>query len=205
MATNKKLIISTAVRLGIIIIIALLTLPFSGCSKIENLSNSGSFISIEDITGKDLDSKSSHTAFSDVLLKGGVINDSGIVTVRESLLDQTATTWTDYQDVIVDQIDVEYTRADGKNVEGVDVPYKFSQRTSIKLIKGKLVQIDFILVTHNAKLEPPLVGLVNYGQEHILKLEAKVTVHGKDVAGNRVAPAVAYISVWCANFADPEN
>lgn len=203
MATNKRFFIRTAVRLGLVIIIALLTLPFSGCSKIENLSNSGSFISVEDITGKDLDAKASHTAFSDVITTGSVYNDNGIITLRASTLDQSATP-TDYQDVIIDQIDIEYSRADGRNVQGQDIPYSFSQQMSVKLTVGKLVPVDFVLVTHNAKLEMPLVELTNYGAEHILKLEAKVTVHAKDVAGNRVAPAVANLSVWCANFADPK-
>jgi len=202
MKINKR----DMIRISILFITILLIIPFSGCNKIENLSDSGSKLIIMDITGLNLESKASHTAFSDVLLKGSVVNDVGTVVLNAKLLDPTATTSTYYQSITVDQIDVEYFRTDGLNTQGLDVPYSFTQKFATTVPVGSdSVSLDFILVNHNAKLEQPLINLVNGGAEHILKLDAKITVHGKDGAGNRVSPVVGYISVWCANFADPEE
>lgn len=181
-----------------------LLLFFPGCNAIENLSNSGSKLIVNLITGSDIEGEAgSTTAFSDVLTSSGsIFNDTGTVTLSAVLLDPNQAVGTAYQDVIVDQIDVEYTRSDGLSVEGKDVPYAFSQKIAARVAIGETVEVGFVLVQHNAKLEPPLVELVNLGQEHILKLEARITVHAKDVAGNRLEAAVGSISVWCANFGD---
>ena len=64
------------------------------------------------------------------------------------------------------------------------------------------ITLHFVLVQHLAKLESPLVELVGLGQEKVLKLEAKITIHGKDVGGHRIAPAVGAVSVWISNFGD---
>jgi len=66
-----------------------------------------------------------------------------------------------------------------------------------------VIDIPFVLIRHDAKLEAPLFALREVGnQGAVLQLVAKVTVHGKDLGGHRVAPVSGYISVWCANFAD---
>lgn len=191
-------------KVSLVIVMIVLVLHFSGCNKIENFGNSGSMLILNSIMGTDLTQNASTISFSDVLTNGSVFDDKGTIQVQGALLnpDQT-TTSTAYQDIMVDQIDIEYSRADGLNVQGKDVPYSFSQKVAVKVILGKTADITFDLVQHNAKTEPPLVGLIDLGQAHVLKLEAKVTIYGVDVAGYRVKPIVGYISVWCANFADP--
>jgi len=199
---------SFLIRASVVGIILLFCIHFTGCSKIENITDSGSKLIIQDITGTDLLQAISHTAFSDVITKGSVVNDNCALSLAAIPLDPDSIgKTTPYQDIIVDQIDVEFSRSDGLNVQGTDVPYSFSQKVSTLVPVGgeKVVIIEFVLITHNAKLESPLVDLTTLGAEHILKLEAKITVHGKDVAGKRVAPVVGYISVWCANFADPTS
>ena len=64
--------------------------------------------------------------------------------------------------------------------------------------------VAFTIVRHSAKLEPPLRDLKEWGEEKILQLIAKITVYGTDGAGKAVEPAVGYVTVWCANFADAE-
>ena len=192
-------------RITFIIAFLVVVLFFSGCNAVENSSTSGSRLILNSILGQDLEGSPSSTAFSDVLIEGSVVNDTGILYLSAELLDPINEDPTYYQDIIVDQVDVEYSRTDGQNVQGVDVPYSFSQNvggTLISLLASGPTEVPFILVNHNAKLEPPLVGLINIGQAKILKLEAKVTVHGKDLAGHRVEPVVGTISVWCANYGD---
>jgi len=179
---------------------------FSGCNKLENLTNSSSKLIVDLITGTDLlGNTESTTVFSDVLTtSGSVFNDTATATLSAVVLDPTQASGTFYQDIIVDQIDIEYSRSEGLNIEGVDVPFSFSQKVNARILVGASIELGFVLVQHVAKVESPLVELISYGQEHVLKLEAKITFHGKDVAGNRVEPAVGSISVWCANFADED-
>ena len=88
-------------------------------------------------------------------------------------------------------------------MEGVDVPYRFTQPTNM-LVKVETPQkIPFVLIRHVAKLEAPLLALREVpSQSFVLQLVAMVTLHGKDLGGHRVAPVSGYLSVWCANFAD---
>jgi len=198
----KSLLISTTV----ILTVAIATLFAPGCNQIENLSNSGSQLLVDLIVGKDLEGNLDSTViFSDVITTSGtVFNDNGTVTLTAKMLNPMAETPTHYHDIIIEQIDVEYSRADGLSVQGVDIPFHFSQKVSARIPIDKTVDVAFVVVQHNAKSEMPLVGLKNMGQEHILKLEAKITIHGKDASGTRIEPAVGYISIWCANFGDED-
>lgn len=179
---------------------------FSGCNAVENGSTSGTKLYVISITGNDLEGNpGSQVIYSDVITGGSVINTTGIVEVDAILLDPGATP-TSYQDVIIDQVDITYSRADGLSVEGKDIPRSFSVKTS-QMVRVSETSTSFAveLVRHNAKLEAPLADLVNYGGATILKLEANLTIHSKDTAGHRLAPVKASVSIECANFADPNS
>lgn len=190
----------------LVLIITLLVM--AGCVAKENDSTSGSFLVINSLTGNDLDGNAgSTTVFSDVSLAGSIVNDNGVASLTtltyNPLEDSDAHDITFYMNVIVDQIDVEFMRTDGRNVEGVDVPYRFTQPMNMLVAIDDVIDIPFVLIRHDAKLEAPLFALREVGnQGAVLQLVAKVTVHGKDLGGHRVAPVSGYISVWCANFAD---
>lgn len=197
---------------------------FSGCNLFENKSTSASKIVIGSITGKDLEgNENSSIIFSDVFISGGgsgsseqdgsVENDPATITLANVLLDPFPDQDpTFYNAITVDQIKIEYSRPDGRNIEGVDVPLSFTQQIKSLLLPPELQQdtleityypVSFTIVRHSAKLEPPLRDLREFGEEKILQLIAKITVYGTDGAGKAVEPAVGYVSVWCANFADP--
>jgi hypothetical protein len=187
------------------IFLTVILFNFPACNKLENLSESGSALIVTLITGLDLEgTPGSTTIFSDVITtSGSILNDTATATLTTVVLDPSQTTGTFYQDIIVDQVDVEYTRSEIPNAQpGVDVPFGFSQNVYARVAVGETLEMPFILVQHVAKLESPLVDLVYGGEEVVLKLEAKCTFHGKDVAGHRVAPVVGRVSVWCGNFAD---
>jgi hypothetical protein len=183
-------------------------LALAACNALENESTSASMLEIVSLTGKDLQGVSgSTTVFSDVITNDSIFNDNGVAELKASPLDPASTAQTSvYMQVMVDQIDVEFRRTDGRNVEGVDVPYRFVQPVSILVPFGNTTtDIPFLLIRHVAKLEAPLLALreiVNQGK--VLQLEAFVTIHGKDKGGHRVAPVTGYITVWCSNFADSE-
>jgi len=178
---------------------------FNQCNIFENNTTSGSILVIEYITGTDLEGTTgSTTVFCDVISStGSIVNDTGTALLFATLIDPFFLADNSYyQDIIVDQVDIEYSRVDGKNQEGVDVPFRFSQKVALTIPIDTDSELSFVLVQHTAKLESPLVDLANYGQEKILKLEARVTFHGHDVGGHRIQPVTGTISVWCANFAD---
>jgi len=187
------------------VFLTVILLDFPACNKLENLSESGSALIVTLITGTDLQGNpGSNTIFSDVITStGSIINDTAAATLTTVLLDPTQTTGTFYQDIIVDQVDVEYTRSDIPGAQpGVDVPFGFTQKVYVRVAVGDIIEMPFVLVQHVAKLESPLVELINLGQEVVLKMEAKCTFYGKDVGGHRVATVVGHVSVWFANFAD---
>jgi hypothetical protein len=181
----------------------LMLVNFSACNKLENATTSASKLMVDLITGTDLTgSTGSTTIFSDVVIKGGIFNDSAEATVRAVLLDPGAVVGTLYQTIIIDRIQIEYSRSDGLSEQGKDVPYAFSQDVNVSIDIGSVVSFFFVLVQHTAKLEPPLLDL-RYALE-VLKMEAKITFYGKDVGGRRIAPVTGSVSVWFADFADEE-
>ena len=188
--------------LGLIIVVLLL----AGCVAKENDSTSGSFLVINSLTGNDLEgNEGSTTVFSDVDVAGSIFNDNGVAAVTALIYDPLTTADLSYfQNVVVDQIDVEFRRTDGRNVEGVDVPYRFTQPMNWLVAVDATEEIPFVVIRHVAKLEAPLLALREApSQGFVLQLVAKVTVYGKDLGGHRLAPVSGYLSVWCSNFADP--
>lgn len=190
---------------SLVLIIA--ALAMASCNASENESTSGSMLQLVSLTGNDLEGKAgSTTVFSDVSSAGSIVNDNGVAAINAIPINPylPANELTPYMDVLVDQIDVEFKRADGRNVEGVDVPYRFTQPMSmLATIGGPTVEIPFVLIRHVAKMEAPLIALRDIpSREVVLQLIAVVTIYGKDLGGHRVAPVTGYISVWCANFAD---
>jgi hypothetical protein len=189
-------------------ILALLiaVLALASCNAIENDSTSGTMLQLRSLTGKDLQgNEGSTTVFSDVSINGSIINDSCLAELIAIPLDplMESKNITPYMDVLVDQIDVEFRRTDGRNVEGVDVPYRFTQPMSMLVSFSETVKIPFIVIRHVAKQEAPLLALREIpSREFVLQLVAVVTIHGKDLGGHRVAPVTGYVTVWCANFAD---
>lgn len=191
-------------------VLVVLLLQFSNCNKLENLTNSGTKLILWSLMGEDSEGNPTTLVLSDVVTNGSVFNDPASASFTSVLLDPTKIEKDDstfYQNVIIDQIDIEFSRTDGLNVEGKDVPYTFSQKTHLVVETGEAepVSLGFILMQHNAKSESPLIELVNLGQEHVLKLEAKITFYARDIGGYRLEPAVGYVSVWCANFGDPAS
>jgi len=192
---------------GLIIMVLLL----ASCVAKENDSTSSSFLVINSLTGTDLQgNEGSTTVFSDVDIAGSIINDNAVASISALTYNPTEDSVendiTYYMNIIVDQIDVEFKRTDGRNVEGVDVPYRFTQPMNWLVQVDAVEEIPFVLIRHVAKLEAPLLALREVpSQGFVLQLVAMVTVHGKDLGGHRVAPVSGYVSVWCSNFADQET
>lgn len=94
---------------------------------------------------------------------------------------------------------VEYTRTDGRNVQGVDVPFAFDSAVTFTVSAGGTSTNGFELVRNIAKREAPLLALRTSGV--IISTIAEVTFYGNDQAGNDVT-ASARMAVNFGNFAD---
>ena len=187
--------------------VIVLALTLTGCNKLEENTTAASYLLVTSITGTDLEGQEgSTTIFSDVISESGAVyNDNAVAVLEGRVFDPFDQNVTTYKDIIVHRVDIEYTRTDGLNTEGVDVPYGFSQAVNLLVpVESGSVELGFVIITHNAKLESPLVGLTNVGGEKILKLEAHCTFYGRTVSGHEIAPVTHTVSVWCANFADSE-
>ena len=130
-----------------------------------------------------------------------VFNDLGSAVMHIVMKDAGSaapTTPTGINDITLSRYRVEYTRADGRNTAGVDVPYSFDGiiTTTVTAVPTTVV---FDLVRHQAKEESPLVQLVT--NSGIVSQLAKVTFWGRDQAGNDVT-VVGNIQINFGNFGD---
>jgi hypothetical protein len=95
---------------------------------------------------------------------------------------------------------VTFTRADGRNTPGVDVPYGFDGALTETISSAGTV--GFTIVPLSAKIEAPLRALVGNGGSQFISAIAEVTFYGSDAAGNTVS-VTGRISVSFADWGDP--
>jgi hypothetical protein len=147
----------------------------------------------------------SHTLQSDVGTDvGGVFEDPGRVRLRIAFKDVTnPTAPTTNNFVTINRYRVEYRRADGRNQQGVDVPYAFDGASTFT-VTNDTTEGTFVLVRVQAKLERPLITLVGArGGGLVISTLADVTFYGRDQTGTEVS-VKGTISVNFADWADPE-
>ena len=98
---------------------------------------------------------------------------------------------------------IKYTRTDGRNVEGVDVPYGFDGGISMAIVGGNVSIGQLIIVRSLSKAESPLRALVGTGPGGTIATIAEVTFYGTDTAGRSVI-AKGNIEVDFADWGDPD-
>ena len=135
-----------------------------------------------------------------------IFEDLGQVQLRILLKDQGSpgapATPSNINNITINRYRVVYRRADGRNVPGVDVPYPFDGAVT-GTITNTPVQLSFILVRIQAKLEAPLKALAGGGGSVAISTIADVTFYGQDLAGNEVE-CVGTLSVNFADWGDPQ-
>jgi hypothetical protein len=133
-----------------------------------------------------------------------VFGDSGQAQLRMSLKDigtspTTPTAPTTNNEVTITRYHVAYIRTDGRNTEGVDVPYAFDGATTGTIPSGGNITLGFELVRNIAKQQAPLIQLKTNPQ--ILQAIANVTFYGHDQVGNEMS-VTGSISIEFGNFGD---
>jgi hypothetical protein len=140
---------------------------------------------------------------SDVLTKGGIYEDPGQVTLRLAMKDPTSVVGpSDTNAITVERYHVDFVRSDGRNTQGVDVPYAFDGAVTGTITGSSETSLPFTIVRAQSKLEAPLMALRAGGGAMVISTIAQVTFYGHDQAGNGVT-VIGTISVNFADWADP--
>jgi hypothetical protein len=146
-----------------------------------------------------------HTLESDVITKNTIFEDPGRVTLQIAFKDVTNPVGpTTNNFVTINRYRVEFRRTDGRNRQGVDVPYAFEGAATFT-VTDQVTQGGFVLVRPQAKLEAPLITLRgNDGGGLLISTLADVTFWGRDQTGTEVS-VKGTISVNFADWGDPED
>lgn len=131
-----------------------------------------------------------------------VFNDPGQATLRITPKDigtVGAAAPSTNNEVTITRVHVKYRRADGRNIQGVDVPYEIDSAATATVPATGTVTMGFQLVRHTSKEEAPLVQLKN--NSVIIATIAEVTLYGRDRVGNDIS-AMGTIEVDFGNFGD---
>ncbi len=184
-------------------------LLYIACNPIENDTQSASMLMVENLLGNDMEGNEGNFLQSDVIFqdpddptKDTIYADPAKVTFRGRLLDPNSLTGPSYyNDITVTRYVVSYIRADGRNTEGVDVPYSFEGNLSVVVPIDSAKEATFVIVREVAKLEPPLIGLHEWRDAGVIEATAKVDFYGQDQTGNTIK-ATGYLTVFFANYAN---
>jgi len=178
----------------------------TSCNSLENETQSASLLTVESITGLDTAGGEGNFIQSDVLYVDtatgatAVRADSATVIFRASTLDPAPILGTSqYNDIQVTRYVVTYIRADGRNVQGIDVPYSFEGGLSVVVRIGVSAAASFIIVRDVAKQEPPLFNLRAGFPGDLLNVTARVDFYGRDLA-NKTVKATGMIPITFANY-----
>jgi hypothetical protein len=195
---------NTTKILSIVVIVSAILL-FTSCNPIENHSKSASVLTVENIQGTDINGQAANYLQSDVLLNNNTVTaDTAAATLSAATLDPDPLLGTSqYSDILVTRYMVSYSRTDGKNVPGVDVPYPFEGSLSVLVKSGSSATFSLIVVREVAKLEPPLVALADLRAEGVLQVTARIDFYGQDLA-SRTVTTTGHLAIFFANYADIE-
>jgi hypothetical protein len=156
------------------------------------------------------DQEGGDVLFSDVCC--GIINDNAILTFQALPKNANLDIIDPHNDVFLERYEVVYFRSDGRNTEGVDVPYRITGPMAVMLPAdlGTFTDASIVVVRHQAKLEPPLKNLRNAdalslegsigGGQVIITAIAEITVHGRTTSGKAVT-ATGRLQISFADFA----
>jgi hypothetical protein len=108
-------------------------------------------------------------------------------------------------DVTIERYDVRYFRSDGRDVEGVDVPFSISGNVAQEVIEESAATLILEVVRRQAKLEPPLTNLMAGGGGLIVTMFADVTLYARTTTGQNTNPVSARLQIDFADFADIET
>jgi hypothetical protein len=184
------------------LVVAAALLGATACGEVARTGRSPAFLVIDRLEGASgADPEQFETQVPTIFA------DLGRATFRVGLKNPgtvaSPTSPTALNAVTLNRYRVVYKRSDGRNTQGVDVPYAFDGAMTVTVPPDNTATGFFELVRVMAKDEAPLRRLVNNGGVEFFSTIAEVTFYGRDQAGNEVTVGGA-ITVTFADFGDPE-
>jgi len=183
-----KVVWGGRVRVAVAVLCAV---AVTSCSETVRTGQASSYLVMTSLSGAN-----GVPVASDVISdKGSIFADTGTAAFRlemKDVLNQPSAN----NAITLTQYHVEYVRADGHNVPGVDVPYAFDGGVTLTITGTG--SIPFTLVRIQAKEEAPLKALRFGGGAVTISTVAKVTFYGRDQTGREVS-VTGNVEV---NFAD---
>ena len=190
-----------------LVAVALCAMALSSCSNTIRTGQSPAYLVITSLQGAKGGGSNSGTfgttLASDVITlvpkdtgTPTIFGDSGQASFQLQMKDSLETP-SPVNAITLTQYHVKYIRADGRNVQGVDVPYEFDGAVTVTVSSSSTV--GFTLVRNQAKMEAPLAALGNnFG---VISTIAEVTFYGHDQNGRDVSVS-GRIGVDFSNYGD---
>jgi hypothetical protein len=185
-----------------------LILASTSCGDLVRQGTASSYLVVNELVAAPGGDPSNFgaTLFSDVVTvkddKPTIFADNGRVTFGLALKDPgsagSPNSPSANNSITLDRYHVKYVRADGRNTQGVDVPYEFDGAMTFTVSSER--NETFELVRHVAKEESPLAALARSAV--IINTIAEVTFYGHDQTGRSVS-TTARIGIEFGNFGDP--
>jgi hypothetical protein len=164
----------------------------SSCSKMIRTGQSPSYLIIQTLQGSaGTTGSGGGTLQSDVLNRNpttgvtSIAADLGTATLQLAQKDPLGPAPSVANSITITQYRVEYIRSDGRNVQGVDVPFSFDGAVTVTVLNSATV--PFTLVRVQAKQEAPLAALAFSGGANTITTIARVTFYGRDQNGREVS------------------
>jgi hypothetical protein len=186
-------------------------LAFSGCaSELTRTGSSPAYLIIDSLLGASGAAPGTFGSplLSDVLTGGGTFNDLGQARMRVGLKNPgtvtSPTAPSPNQSITLERYRVTFRRSDGRNTQGVDVPFAFDGAITVTIPAEGIVTFGFEVVRNQAKWESPLSNLRGLGGGFLISTLAEIEFYGRDQVGNEVI-ARGTLQVNFGDFADPED
>ena len=176
-------------------LLGLLLLTSVSCGGLALQGTGSSYLVITSIATDDENELNSDVVSDN----GGIVEDGATVTFRLEMKDPQGGGPSPVNAITVNRYRVRYIRSDGRNTEGVDVPYAFDGAFTATIFDTG--GAGFTLVRAQAKAEAPLAALAD--SLLVISTIAEITFYGHDQTGREVM-VTGNMSVHFANWADDD-
>lgn len=129
-----------------------------------------------------------------------IVEDLGRATFRIAMKDPGINTPTPINFITLRRYRVTFSRSDGRNAPGIDVPHAFDGAVTAT-VGTAVTMVPIVLVRIQAKMEAPLRALAGGGGAVAISTFADVAFYGTDQAGHDVTVS-ARISVTFSDWSD---
>jgi hypothetical protein len=135
---------------------------------------------------------------SDIVSENATIVNCDVVVEAEVVAKNPNSEPTRRDTVTVSSYHVKYTRSDGRDVQGLDVPYEISGPLTQTIDGNTSAEFPVTMVRHQAKLEAPLKNVTG---TDVVTMGAEVTLYGETLNGDGVS-ASGSVQITFADFGD---